>query len=199
MCLDVFCFVNAADFSPDSEQNTFTGGEVIMDYELYGIRVKFILMLDLFQLLMLTDGLECCDVFISSHSDGTHSLPLLRHSSKPDEETHSSWSCMIPRVLIFGWAIPLNLNLWRLELYWSWTKVSDSLICGVGARIRSVFLLQIWDQLHLLRAVLRELLWTSQMSNHCCSTSLRGISLRSLPLTILQNHEPFSRNTVLCV
>jgi len=32
-----------------------------MGYELYGILVKNILMLDL---LMLTDGLECCDVFI---------------------------------------------------------------------------------------------------------------------------------------
>ncbi len=75
-------------------------------------------------------------------------------------------------------------------------------VCSVCARIKSskcCGLPLIWDQIHLLRAVLRELLWTSQMSNHCCSTSLRGISLRSLPLTILQNHEPFSRNTVLWV
>ncbi len=39
-------------------------GRVIMDYELYCILVKNVLMLDLFQLLMLSDGLECCDVFI---------------------------------------------------------------------------------------------------------------------------------------
>jgi len=48
-----------------------------MDYELYCIWVKNILMLDLFQLLMLTDGLW---LFLSdSHSDGTHSHPLQRH------------------------------------------------------------------------------------------------------------------------
>ncbi len=35
----------------------FTVRRVIMDYALYGILVKNILMMDLFQLLMLTDGL----------------------------------------------------------------------------------------------------------------------------------------------
>ncbi len=117
----------------------------------------------------------------------------------------------LQQMLIFRWAIPLNLNLWRLQLYiWAqltpkslWIPDERPLsVCSVCARIKSskcCGLPLIWDQIHLLRAVLRELLWTSQMSNHCCSTSLRGISLRSLPLTILQNHEPFSRNTVLWV
>ncbi len=36
----------------------FTGGRVVMDYGLC-ILVKNVLMMDLFQLLMLTDGLEC--------------------------------------------------------------------------------------------------------------------------------------------
>ncbi len=63
--LELFWLVNAAwsaDFSPDSE-HLFTGGRVIMDYGLYGILVKNILMLDLFDLCllqMLTDGLEWC-------------------------------------------------------------------------------------------------------------------------------------------
>ncbi len=38
-----------------------------MDFELCGNLVKNILMLDLFRfclLQMLTDGLECCDVFV---------------------------------------------------------------------------------------------------------------------------------------
>ncbi len=84
----------------------FHWGRIIMDYDLCGILVKNILMLDLFRfclLQMLTDGLECCNVFIrlsfwrhpftaehpltliltapihcrasiDSHSDGTHSL-----------------------------------------------------------------------------------------------------------------------------
>ncbi len=38
----------------------FHWGSIIMDYGLYSIWVKNILMLDLFQLLMLTDGLEWC-------------------------------------------------------------------------------------------------------------------------------------------
>ncbi len=41
----------------------------------YGlIFIIMYLMLDLFQLLMITDGLACCDVLSDSHSDGTHSL-----------------------------------------------------------------------------------------------------------------------------
>ncbi len=65
-----------------------------MDYVLYGILVKNILMLDLFQLLMLTDGLWIIVMFLSdSHSDGTHSLQSIRCWDifyKPDEESNSS-------------------------------------------------------------------------------------------------------------
>ncbi len=61
----------------------FTGGSVIMDY---GILVINVLMLDLFQLLSSPDDNWWTGVvwiivmFLSdSHSDGTHSHPLLRH------------------------------------------------------------------------------------------------------------------------
>ncbi len=61
-------------------------GRVIMDYVLYGILVKNVLMLDLFHLLSSPDvnwwtGVVWIIVmFLSdSHSDGTHSHPLLRH------------------------------------------------------------------------------------------------------------------------
>ncbi len=37
-----------------------------MDYELYGILVIHVLMLDLFQLLMLTDGLWIIVMFLSA-------------------------------------------------------------------------------------------------------------------------------------
>ncbi len=60
--------------------------------------IKNVLMLDLFQLLMLADGLEWCGLLwcflLDSHSDGTHSLQSIHcwdtdavmHFSKPDEE-----------------------------------------------------------------------------------------------------------------
>ncbi len=49
--LELFCLVNAADFSPDSIQNTFS-----LEFNTYAC-IKNILMLDLFHLLMLTGGL----------------------------------------------------------------------------------------------------------------------------------------------
>ncbi len=76
-----------------------------MDYELYGIWVKSILMMDLFQLLSSPDvnwwtGVVWIIVmFLSdSHSDGTHSLQSIHcwdtdaetHFYKSDEETNSS-------------------------------------------------------------------------------------------------------------
>ncbi len=87
----------------------FHWGRVIMDYELYGILVKIILMLDLFNLLSSPDVnwwtgvLWIIVMFLSdSHSDGTHSLQSIHcwdtdaetHFYKPDEETNSSWSQM---------------------------------------------------------------------------------------------------------
>ncbi len=87
----------------------FTGGRVIMDYGLYGILVKNILMLDLSHLLSSPDVnwwtgvLWIIVMFLSdSHSDGTHSLQSIHcwdtdaetHLYKPDEETNSSWSQM---------------------------------------------------------------------------------------------------------
>ncbi len=66
-----------ADFSPDSDQNTFSLEEVLL-------WICFLQTRSFCLLKMLTDGLEWCgllvdycDVFISclnSHSDGTHSL-----------------------------------------------------------------------------------------------------------------------------
>ncbi len=84
-----------------------------MDYGLYGILVKSVLMLDLFHLLSSPDVnwwtgvLWIIVMFLSdSHSDGTHSLQSIHcwdtdaemHLYKPDEETNSSWSLMILRV-----------------------------------------------------------------------------------------------------
>ncbi len=74
-----------------------------MDYGLYGILVKNVLMLDLFQLLSSPDVIWWTGVvwiivmFLSdSHSDGTHSLQSIHcwdtdaetHFYKPDEETN---------------------------------------------------------------------------------------------------------------
>ncbi len=106
-------------------QTLFTGGRVIMDYELIfelwefaanvltlyitcsavnGCRQtesKSILMLDLFQVLMLTDGLECCGLLWCFYQTLILTAPIhcrasiaetLMHFYKPDEETHSSWS-----------------------------------------------------------------------------------------------------------
>ncbi len=83
------------------EMDFFTGGRVIMDWYFcwkQWFEVKNIVMLDVFQLLSSPDvnwcGVDYCDVFISSHSDGTHSLQSIRcwdidampHFSKSDEE-----------------------------------------------------------------------------------------------------------------
>ncbi len=91
------------------QMHFFTGGRVIMDYGLYGIWVKNILMMDVFHLLSSPDvnwwtGVVWIIVmFLSdSHSDGTHSLQSIHcwdtdavmHFYKPDEETNSSWSRM---------------------------------------------------------------------------------------------------------
>ncbi len=58
-----------------------------MDYFI----IKIILMLDLSQRLMLTDGLWIIVMFLSdSHSDGTHSHPLLRHISTNLMKTHGN-------------------------------------------------------------------------------------------------------------
>ncbi len=74
-----------ADFSPDSDQTTFSLEVAllwIMD-SYFGqkshFEVKNVLMMDLFLTNMQLDrsGVDYCDVFIScldSHSDGTHSL-----------------------------------------------------------------------------------------------------------------------------
>ncbi len=113
-----------ADFSPDSDQTTFSLEEAllwIMDsyfslktYEkvLKGLNywICFLQTCSFCLLQMLTDGLEWCgllvdycDVFISCyHSDGTHSLQRIHlwtsdgmlHFSKSDEETNSSTSWM---------------------------------------------------------------------------------------------------------
>ncbi len=87
-----------------------------MDYELYGILVKNVLMVGLFQLLSSPDvnwwtGVVWIIVmFLSdSHSDGTHSLQSIHcwdtdaetHFYKSDEETNSSISQMILRVSKF--------------------------------------------------------------------------------------------------
>ncbi len=49
-CYELFCLVNAADFSPDSDQNT-----VSLEEALWIIGVKIVLMLDLFHLLSSPD------------------------------------------------------------------------------------------------------------------------------------------------
>ncbi len=63
ICLELFGLVNAAwseqMYLLIQTRTLYHWGRVIMDYELDGIWVKNILMLDLFQLLMLTDGLWC--------------------------------------------------------------------------------------------------------------------------------------------
>ncbi len=64
-------------------EHFITGARVIMDYG-YSNLVKDILMLYLFQLLMLTDGLECCAVFIRLlfwRHPFTTEHPLMRHIS----------------------------------------------------------------------------------------------------------------------
>ncbi len=97
------------------EMHFFTGGRVIMDYELvFELKTSWWWICFSFCLLqMLTDGLEWCGllvVFLSdSHSDGTHSLQSIHcwdtdaetHFYKPDEETNSSTS--FHQVLISGW------------------------------------------------------------------------------------------------
>ncbi len=84
-----------ADFSPDSDQNTFSLEEVLLKIlaECNGLKLKcfndelFLLTNSFCLLKMLIDGLEWCgllvdycDVFIScldSYSDGTHSHSLV--------------------------------------------------------------------------------------------------------------------------
>ncbi len=92
----------------------FHWGRVIMDYGLYDIWVKNILMLDLSHLLSSPDvnwwtGVVWIIVmFLSdSHSDGTHSLQSIHcwdtdaetHFYKPDEETNSS-TCLKARIVL---------------------------------------------------------------------------------------------------
>ncbi len=48
--LELFCLVNAADFAPDSDQNTFS-----LEEELLWIIDSYFLMLDLFQMLSSPD------------------------------------------------------------------------------------------------------------------------------------------------
>ncbi len=81
MCLDF-------DVKDNMRWTFFTEASIIMDY-------KLILMMDL-SLLSSSDvnwwTVDYCDVFISSHSDGTHSLQSIideTHFSKSDEETNS--------------------------------------------------------------------------------------------------------------
>ncbi len=65
-------------------------------------------------LQMITDGLEYCDVYIKLsfwRHPFTAEHPLLRHFSKPEEETHSSWSRMhrgwalLQHIFMFGWTL----------------------------------------------------------------------------------------------
>ncbi len=66
-----------------TEDALFLWGRVIMDYDSY----YKVLMLDLFLLQMITDGLECCDVFILTAPIHCRASITETHSSKPDEET----------------------------------------------------------------------------------------------------------------
>lgn len=83
--------------------------------------------------------------------------------------------------------------------------LNNTLLCCAISNKEELQSMLMWDH---LRAVLRELLWTSQMSNHCWSTSLWGrrafrgsvgFRLRSRPFTTRQYLSPFNRNTLLCV
>ncbi len=63
--------------------------------------------------------MDYCDVFISSHSDGTHSLHRIHgmlHFSKSDEETkmnpHLGWSKCFSRFSIWGELQIQNAMLW---------------------------------------------------------------------------------------
>ncbi len=57
-CVCKRCLI-CADFSPDSDQNTFTGGRVIMDYGLL-FRKEAMFKLSFSLHKTLTDGLEWC-------------------------------------------------------------------------------------------------------------------------------------------
>ncbi len=106
-------------------------------YELWThILVKNILMIDLFQLLMLTDGLEWCGLLwcfyqtliltapihcrasIDSHSDGTHSLQSI-HCWDTDAMLHFSKSDEEKLILIMD-----GLRLTKLSAHFEWTFYS---------------------------------------------------------------------------
>ncbi len=87
-----------ADFSPDSDQNTFTGGRVIMDYGLL-FRKEAMLKLSFSLHKTLTDGVVwimwCFISCLDSHSDGTHSLQsihwLASDLMKKQTRLHLGW------------------------------------------------------------------------------------------------------------
>ncbi len=61
-----------------------------LEESLLWTRIINILMLDLFLLQMITDGLECCDVFILTAPIHCRASITETHFSNPDEETNSS-------------------------------------------------------------------------------------------------------------
>ncbi len=117
---ELFCLVNAADFSPDSDQNT-----VSLEEELWFIWVKNVLMLGLFQFLSSPDvnwwtGVLWCfyQTLILTAPIHCRASIAETHFSKPDEETNSSTSqmiCMFSSDLVCGWTSALRSRLTALQ------------------------------------------------------------------------------------
>ncbi len=108
----------------DNSRCTFSLEEEL----LWIMDVKNVLMLDLFQLKMLTDGLEWCGLLWCFYQTLILTAPIhcracdaMLHFSKSDEETNSSTSSHDPRMSTFS----ANVHFWvnsdpnnNLVLWW---------------------------------------------------------------------------------